>query len=93
MQQMGLVPIAGQGFLLPRWLRDGLNYASLVAPAAVVALEVVKDLGLFLATWQNSGPAGALAGLFLFAWKRSLFGTILVGTLTMPALKIRAGWP
>lgn len=78
---------------LPRWMRDGLQYAPLAALAAVVAPEVVMDQGIVLATWQNSRLGGAMAGLFFFAWKRNLFGTILVGTLTMLALRMGAGWP
>ena len=98
---MGAVTLLCRSFFLlfseelpmPRWLRDGLQYAPLAALAAVVAPEVVLAQGAFIASWQNSRLIGAMAGLLFFLWTRSLFGTIVVGTLAMLVLRIGAGWP
>lgn len=78
---------------MPNWLRNGLQYAPVAALVAVVAPDVLMYQGTLITTWQSSRLVGALAGLLFFAWKRSLFGTILVGTMTMLALRLGAGWP
>jgi hypothetical protein len=43
-------------------------------------------------TFRDARIYGALAGLAFYAWKRSLFGTIVCGTGVMLALKFALGW-
>jgi branched-subunit amino acid transport protein len=48
--------------------------------------------GHFIDTWRNAGLFGAAAGLAFYAWRRSLFGTIVCGTGVMLALRFGLGW-
>ncbi len=77
---------------MPQWLRGGLRYAPLAALAAVVAPELVLTQGHLVETWKDARIFGALAGLAFYAWKRSLFGTIVCGTGVMLALRFGLGW-
>ena len=77
---------------MPRWLRDGLRYAPIAALAAVVAPELVLTHGHLVDTWRDARIFGALAGLAFYAWRRSLFATIVCGTATMLALRFGLGW-
>ena len=77
---------------MPRWLREGLRYAPTAALAAVVAPELVMTQGHLIQTWQDPRVFGALAGLAFYAWRRSLFGTIVCGTGVMLALRFGLGW-
>jgi branched-subunit amino acid transport protein len=77
---------------MPRWLREGLRYAPIAALAAVVAPELVVTQGHLISTWRDARVFGALAGLAFFAWRRSLFGTIVCGTGAMLALRFGLGW-
>jgi branched-subunit amino acid transport protein len=77
---------------MPRWLREGLQYAPTAALAAVVAPELVLTQGHLIHTWHDSRIFGALAGLAFYAWRRSLFGTIVCGTGVMLALRFQLGW-
>jgi len=77
---------------MPRWLREGLRYAPTAALAAVVAPELVLTQGHLIHTWQDARIFGALAGLAFYAWRRSLFGTIVCGTGVMLALRFQLGW-
>lgn len=77
---------------MPRWLREGLRYAPIAALAAVVAPELVMTQGHLIATWRDARIFGALAGLAFYAWRRSLFGTIVCGTGVMLALRFILGW-
>jgi branched-subunit amino acid transport protein len=81
-----------QDLPMPRWLREGLRYAPTAALAAVVAPELVMTQGHLIHTWQDARIFGALAGLGFYAWRRSLFGTIMSGTAVMLALKFGLGW-
>jgi branched-subunit amino acid transport protein len=45
-------------------------------------IDTVRDPRIF----------GALAGLAFYAWRRSLFGTIVCGTGVMLALRFGLGW-
>jgi branched-subunit amino acid transport protein len=71
---------------MPRWLREGLRYAPVVAP------ELVMTQGHLIDTWRDARIFGALAGLAFYAWRRSLFGTIVCGTGVMLALRFGVGW-
>ncbi|MBC7605114.1 MAG: AzlD domain-containing protein [Ramlibacter sp.] len=77
---------------MPRWLREGMRYAPTAALAAVVAPELVMTQGHLIDTFKDARIFGALAGLAFYAWRRSLFGTIVVGTGVMLALRFAAGW-
>lgn len=77
---------------MPRWLREGLRYAPTAALAAVVAPELVMTQGHLIDTWRNARIFGALAGLAFYAWRPSLFGTIVCGTGVMLALRFALGW-
>ncbi len=77
---------------MPNWLREGLRYAPTAALAAVVAPELVLTQGHFIETWRDARVFGALAGLAFYAWRGSLFGTIVCGTGDMLALRFSLGW-
>jgi branched-subunit amino acid transport protein len=77
---------------MPQWLREGLRYAPIAALAAVVAPELVMTQGHLIDTWRDARIFGALAGLAFYAWRRSLFWTIVCGTGTMLALRFALGW-
>ncbi len=77
---------------MPSWLREGLRYAPIAALAAVVAPELVLTQGHLIDTWRDARIFGALAGLAFYAWRPSLFGTIVCGTGTMLALRFTLGW-
>lgn len=77
---------------MPRWLREGLRYAPTAALAAVVAPELLTTQGHFIDTWRDARLFGAVAGLAYYAWRRSLFGTIVCGTSAMLALRFGLGW-
>jgi branched-subunit amino acid transport protein len=81
-----------QDLPMPRWLREGLRYAPTAALAAVVAPELVMTQGHLLDTWRDARVFGALAGLAFYAWRPSLFGTIVCGTGVMLALRFGMGW-
>jgi len=77
---------------MPRWLREGLHYAPTAALAAVVAPELAMVQGHLIDTWRDARIFGALAGLAFYAWRQSLFGTIVCGTGVMLALRFGVGW-
>lgn len=77
---------------MPRWLREGLRYAPVAALAAVVAPELVLTQGQLIDTWRDARLFAAAAGLAYYAWRGSLFGTIVCGTGVMLALRFGLGW-
>jgi branched-subunit amino acid transport protein len=81
-----------QDLPMPQWLREGLRYAPIAALAAVVAPELVMTQGHLIDTWRDARIFGALVGLAFYAWRRSLFGTIVCGTGVMLALRFGLGW-
>lgn len=81
-----------QDLPMPRWLREGLRYAPIAALAAVVAPELVMTQGHLVETWRDARIFGALVGLVFYAWRRSLFWTIVCGTAVMLALRFTLGW-
>ncbi len=84
--------LSEQELPMPNWLREGLRYAPIAALAAVVAPELVLTQGHLIATWRDARIFGALGGLAFYAWRGSLFGTIVCGTGVMLALKFGLGW-
>jgi branched-subunit amino acid transport protein len=97
---MAVITLACRAFFLlpeqdlpmPQWLREGLRYAPIAALAAVVAPELVMTQGHLVDTWRDARIFGAVAGLAFYAWRRSLFGTIVCGTGVMLALRFGLGW-
>jgi branched-subunit amino acid transport protein len=81
-----------QDLPMPQWLREGLRYAPIATLAAVVAPELVMTQGHLIDTWRDARIFGALVGLAFYAWRRSLFGTIVCGTGVMLALRFGLGW-
>ena len=77
---------------MPNWLREGLRYAPTAALAAVVTPELLMTQGHLIDTFRDARIFGAIAGLAFYAWRRSLFGTIVCGTGVMLALKFGLGW-
>lgn len=77
---------------IPAWLIEGLRYAPLAAMVAVVAPEIVMTQGALIQTWKDARLYGAAAATVWFFWRRDMFGTIVVGTVTMLALRIGLGW-
>ena len=84
--------IPEQDLPMPRWLREGFRYAPIAALAAVVAPELILTQGHLIDTWRDARIFGALAGLAFYAWRRSLFETIVCGTGVMLALRFGLGW-
>jgi len=84
--------VSEQDLPMPRWLREGLRYAPVAALAAVVAPELVLTQGHLIDTWRDARIFGGLAGLAFYAWRPSLFGTIVCGTGVMLALRFGLGW-
>jgi len=84
--------IPKQDLPMPGWLREGLRYAPIAALSAVVAPELVLTQGHLIDTWRDPRVFGAIAGLAIYAWRRSLFGTIVGGTGVMLALRFGLGW-
>jgi len=77
---------------MPNWLREGLRYAPIAALSAVVAPELFMTQGHLIESWRDARIYGAAAGLAFYAWKHSLFGTIVCGTGVMLALRFGLGW-
>ena len=77
---------------IPAWLREALRYAPLAALVAVLVPELAMTDGHFIDTWQDARPYAAVAGALWFWRRRSLLGTILVGTAVLLALRLGLGW-
>jgi branched-subunit amino acid transport protein len=84
--------LSEQELPMPNWLREGFRYAPVAALAAVVAPELVMTQGHLIDTWRDARIFGAAAGLAFYAWRGSLFGTIVCGTGVMLALRFGLGW-
>ena len=77
---------------LPGWLTQGLRYAPLAALAAVVVPEVVMTQGELISTWRDSRLFGVAAASAWYFWRRTILGTIVLGTGVMLALRLTLGW-
>lgn len=97
---LALITLLTRGFFmlprrelpLPAWLRQGLRYAPLAALTAVIAPEVVMAHGELIGTLRDARPYAAAAGAAWYAWRRDIFGTIVVGMAVMLALRLSLGW-
>jgi branched chain amino acid efflux pump len=59
---------------------------------AVVAPEIVMTQGQFITTWKDARLYGAAAATGWHFWRRSMFGTIVAGTMVLLALRLILGW-
>jgi len=97
---MALVTLITRGFFvlpsrelpLPDWLSQGLRYAPVAALAAIVLPEIVMTQGQLIGHWQDARVFAALAGAAWYAWRRSILGTIVSGSLVLLALRLGLGW-
>ena len=77
---------------VPAWLLEGLRYAPLAAMVAVVAPEIVMTQGHVISTWKDARLYGAAAATGWYFWRHGMFGTIVVGSAVMLALRLGLGW-
>jgi len=77
---------------LPPWIMQGLRYAPLAALAAIIAPEVLVSDGTLISTWQDARLFAVAAGTAYFAWRRDIFGVIVVGTSVLLALELGLRW-
>lgn len=97
---LALISLLTRGFFIlpsrelpmPAWLQRGLRYAPVAALVAVVVPEVVMTDGRLLTTWQDARLFAAAAGIGWYFWRRSILGTIVVGTGVMLLLRLGLGW-
>lgn len=77
---------------LPSWLREGLRYAPLAALVAIIAPEVLMTDGHLIDTWRDARLYAVLTAVAWYAWRRSILGTIVSGSVVMVALRVGLGW-
>jgi len=77
---------------LPRWARDGMQYAPIAALAAVIVPEIVMNHGQLIATWKDARLFAAAGGVAWFYWRRSVLGTIIAGMAVYLPMHIMLGW-
>ena len=84
--------ILDRAWSLPPWAHRALQYAPVAALAGVVVPEVVMSQGELVATWMDARIFGALAGVAVFFWRRSVLMTLLVGMAVYLPLHLALGW-
>jgi branched-subunit amino acid transport protein len=84
--------ISSRPWPLPAWAERGLQYAPVAALAAVVVPEIVLTQGHFMAHWQDARWPAAVAGVAVFAWRRNVLLTIVVGMAVYVPLRVVLGW-
>lgn len=97
---LALISLLTRGFFvlpsrtlpMPAWLQKGLRYAPVAALVAVVAPEVLMTDGRLLPTWQDARLFAFGAGIAWYFWRRSILGTIVVGTGVMLLFRLGLGW-
>ena len=97
---LALITVLTRGFFLfperelpmPDWLQRGLRYAPLAALVAVVAPELFLTQGRLIDTWRDARLPAALLALGWFLWRRSILGTIVVGTAALLGFRLGLGW-
>jgi len=97
---LALITVLTRGFFLfperelpmPHWLQRGLRYAPLAALVAVVAPELFLTQGRLIDTWHDARLPAALLALGWFLWRRSILGTIVVGTAALLGFRLGLGW-
>lgn len=88
----GFFLLSDREWPVPHWIMLGLRYAPLAALVAVIAPEILLTDGALIRTWQDSRIFAVAAGTAFFVWQRGIFGTIVVGTAVMLALRVGLGW-
>lgn len=97
---LALITVLTRGFFLfserdlpmPHWLQRGLRYAPLAALVAVVAPELFLTQGRLIDTWRDARLPAALLALGWFLWRRSILGTIVIGTAALLGFRLGLGW-
>lgn len=97
---LGVITVVTRGFFMltereipmPAWLKQGLRYAPLAALMAVAVPEIVMQQGELIRTFKDARLPAVAAATAYFLWKRSITGTIVVGTAVMMTLRLGFGW-
>jgi len=97
---LAVITVITRGFFLfperevpiPAWLREALRYAPLAALVAVLVPELAMTDGHLIDTWRDARLYATAAGALWFWRRRSLLGTILVGTAVLLGLRLGLGW-
>lgn len=84
--------ILDRSWSLPAWAHRALQYAPVAALAGVIAPEIVMSQGQLVASWQDARIFGALAGVAVFFWRRSVLATLVVGMAVYLPLRLALGW-
>lgn len=84
--------ILDKSWALPAWAHRALHYAPVAALAGVVLPEIVMTQGELVATWRDARLFAAAAGMAMFAWRRSVLYTLLVGMAVYLPLHLGLGW-
>ena len=77
---------------LPPWAQRALQYAPVGALAGVVVPEIVLTQGGQLTHWHDARVIGALAGIALYFWRRSVLLTLVGGMAVYLPLRLGLGW-
>jgi branched-subunit amino acid transport protein len=87
-----LTPIAVLSRLrIPKPVERWLSYVPVSVMAAIVATELLRPGGVWLAPWQNAYLFAAVPTAFIYHRTRSLFGATVVGVLAFLALRYMLG--
>lgn len=97
---LGMVTLGCRSFFLmpdkepplPKWLVEGMRYAPMAALVALIAPDIVMTQGSLTDTWRDPRILGAMGGFAWYMWRRSLLGTIVVGTGLMLLIRFGLGW-
>jgi branched-subunit amino acid transport protein len=84
--------ILDRAWTLPSWAERALQYAPVAALAGVVLPEVVLTQGQLVVPWLDARVWGTLAGVAVYAWRRSVLGTMLAGMAVYLPLHLVLGW-
>lgn len=84
--------ISSKPWHLPAWAERALHYAPIAALAAVIAPEMVMSQGQLIDTFKDARLYAVAVGLAWFYWRRSMFGTIVLGMAVYLPLHIGMGW-
>ena len=84
--------ILDRTWTLPGWAERALQYAPVAALAGVIAPEVVMAGGDLVATWQDARLFGAVVGVALYFWRRSVLATMVAGMAVYLPLHLGLGW-
>lgn len=77
---------------LPSWAQRALQYAPVAALAGVIAPEIVMSGGHVVGNWQDARIFASVAGALVFAWRRSVLLTLILGMAVYLPLHLALGW-